>query len=71
MRKHIIEDWHWVLNHSWSVRLLALAFILSAAEVIMPLFTDYRHPVLYAIAMGVVTGGAFVARFIVQNKVKL
>lgn len=54
LKARLVADWHWVVNHSWSVRLIVLAFLLSAAEVIMPLFTDVRHPVAYAVAMGLI-----------------
>jgi hypothetical protein len=69
MRKHIIDDWHWVVNHSWSVRLMMLAFVLSAAETTMPLLSDYApHPVVYGVLTGLVTAGAFIARFLVQEQ---
>jgi hypothetical protein len=64
------DEWRWIVNHSWSVRLIMLAFVLSAAEVIMPFFTEYApHPVVYGIAMGLVTGAAFVARLVAQKRV--
>jgi hypothetical protein len=70
LRKHIVEDWHWVVNHSWSVRLIMLAFVLSAAEAIMPLLSDYApHPIVYGVVTGLVTAGAFVARLLAQKKI--
>lgn len=67
LKSRLVDDWHWVINHAWSVRLMMLAFVLSAAEVIMPLFTDDRHPVLYAVLIGLVTGAATIARLVAQN----
>lgn len=66
----LVEDWHWIVNHSWSSRFMALAFLLSAAEAIMPLLTDQTAiPVhLYAILMGLVSGAAFVARLVAQKR---
>ncbi len=64
----LIDEWHWVVNHSWSARLLMLAFTLSAAEVIMPYFSSQSHPMLYGVATGLVTGAAFVARLIAQKR---
>jgi hypothetical protein len=62
-------EWRWIINHAWSVRLILLAFVLSGAEAILPLFTDYSHPVLYAVATALITGGAFAARLVAQKRV--
>jgi hypothetical protein len=69
LKQHLVADWHWVLNHSWSVRLIMLAFVLSGAEVVLPLFSDNTHPFAYALATAGITGGAFVARLMAQKKV--
>jgi hypothetical protein len=70
LKVRLVDDWHWVVNHSWTVRLLMLAFVLSGAETVMPYFADYSpHPALYAVTMGLITGAAFVARLIAQNRV--
>lgn len=68
LKVELIDDWHWVVNHSWSVRLLMLAFTLSAAEVIMPYFSSQSHPIAYGVATGLVTGAAFVARLVAQKR---
>jgi hypothetical protein len=69
LKERLVADWHWVVNHSWSARLIMLAFVLSAAEVIMPFFTNYvPDPVVYGVAMGLVTGAAFVARLSAQKR---
>ena len=65
----LIPDWQWVLNNAWSVRLIFLAFVLSGAEAILPFFTSYTHPVLFAVATALITGGAFVARLIAQKRI--
>lgn len=65
------DEWHWILSHSWSIRFVFLAFILSGLEVFMPLFVDSTTipRMTYAIAMAIVTGAAFVARLIAQSRV--
>ena len=63
----IIEDWKKVLKHAWSVRLAILSGTFSAAEGVLPLFTDSVPRGAFA-CLSVVCGvGAAVSRFIVQK----
>jgi hypothetical protein len=66
----LVDDWHWAVNHAWSMRLIMLAFVLSGAEVALPLFTDTTNipRPLFASILAVVTGGAFVARLFAQKR---
>jgi hypothetical protein len=63
-------DWHWIVSRSWSLRFVFLAFVLSGAEVFLPLFTDTTTipRVLFASMIAVTTGAAFVARLVAQNR---
>ncbi len=68
----LIDDWREILRHAWSVRLIALAAILSAVEVALPLVQGMLElPTgLFAALSGLSTAGAFVARFLTQKKLK-
>ena len=69
MRLKLHDDWHWIVNHAWSMRFTALAFLLSGAEVALPYFADKTpvEPGVFALTIGVVTGAAFVARIVAQE----
>lgn len=64
----IIDDIHWVIAHSWSLRFVFLAFLFSAAEVILPLLSDLQGLPFYPILIGLTTGAAFVTRLIAQKR---
>ena len=70
IERRFIRDWRKVLRHSWSVRLLGLAFLFSAAEVALP----YLQSVLplshgwFGAVSGLATGAAFVARLLAQKQ---
>ena len=61
MKLKLIADWRWVLARAWSIRLLALAGLLSAAEYVLP-YLAVPHWVT-----GGVIGAAFVARIVAQE----
>ena len=67
----IIPDAGRVLRRAWSVRFIAVAFVLTAIEVGMPFmdgYIDIPRGVFAALA-GLASAGAFVARFIAQQSV--
>jgi len=64
-------QWRLVLRKSWSVRWLALAGLLSGAEVILPLFVDSMPRHMFAILSMAATAGAIWARVLVQPKDKI
>lgn len=70
----LIPEWRRVLKHAWSVRMLYLAAALSGLEAVVPLLPDLarnRVPtIVLAIASFLVIMGAFIARFVVQHKVR-
>lgn len=65
----LIDDVRWVINHSWSLRFVFIAFLLSCAEAFMTVFVDARHshPAIFAGTLAFVTGAAFVARLVAQK----
>ena len=63
-------DWKTVLRRAWSVRLAALAGLLSALELLTPYFAFAVPRGLFA-ALAIVTSiAASVARMVVQEGVK-
>lgn len=66
----LIENWRAVLKHAWSVRLLALAGVLSGLEVALPLLNGVLPipPLTFAGLSGFCVCAAFIARFVVQEK---
>lgn len=69
-RYGLVQDWHWIVNHSWAHHFTVLAFLFSVAEAALPFILDSSSPnLLYAGIMAVVTGGAIIARFVAQREI--
>ena len=64
---HLIHNWRDTLKRAWSVRLMILAGILTAIEVVLPLFFDAIPRNVFAVAIGITTAAALVARLIAQK----
>lgn len=64
------HDWKKVLKKAWSVRLIVLAALLSAAEVILPLYSQYFDTGTFAKLSFVATAGALIARLLAQKEFK-
>ena len=64
-------QWRLVLRKSWSVRWIALAGLLSGAEVALPLFVDVIPRAWFSVLAVLAAGGAIWARVLVQPKDKL
>lgn len=64
------EEWKSIVKKAWSVRLMAAAFILTAAEVALPFFGDDIPPRLFAVLSGIAVAGAFISRLVVQRDVE-
>ena len=64
------DDWKHILRHAWSIRLIAVAAVLSGIEVSLPLIQPYVsvNPVWLASATGIATAAAFVARLVAQKE---
>ena len=68
MKSRLLPDWRDLVRRAWSIRLMALAFLFTAAEVMLPFFSDAIPPRLFAMLSGVAVAGAFVARLMAQQK---
>lgn len=65
----LIPNWRAILRKAWSVRLIALAGLLSGLEAALP-FVDERIPRgAFALLSLLVTAGAFMARLVAQQGV--
>ena len=65
----LVDDWRQVVRKAWSVRLIALAALLSGLEIALPLLdgvVDLPRG-LFAALSGAVTGAALVARLVAQR----
>lgn len=62
----LLPDWRRILRRAWSIRLALVAAVLSAAEVILPLFVDSVPRNLFAVLSFVAVGGAMLARLLAQ-----
>lgn len=64
----LIPNWSTILTRAWSIRLLAIAGVLSGAEAALP-FVEHLLPIpngALAVLAFVATGGAFAARLVAQ-----
>lgn len=60
-------DWKDILKYAWSVRLMVLAVVLTSVEVAMPFLGADLPRGVFAVASGVVTVAALVARVVMQR----
>ena len=70
MRLKLIDEWHKVLLHSWSVRLMYVVAGLSFLESVLP-WLDGILPIphwLFNIIVGLVSLAAAYARVVYQEK---
>jgi hypothetical protein len=64
------KDWRELVKKAWSVRFMALAFLTTMAEVMLPFFVDDVPPRLFAALTGLAVAGAFVSRLVAQKDFK-
>lgn len=64
----MITDWQHVMKKAWSVRLIAVAGLLSGLELILPMFGADIPRNWYAIATMAVTTLALIARVVAQKE---
>lgn len=65
------EDWQAIIKEAWSIRLGALAAMLSGAEVVVPLFSDSIPRGWFSVLSFVTVFAAMIARLIAQPKSSL
>ena len=63
----IIPNWREVLKWAWSIRLAALAAVLSGVEIALPFFAESFPAGIFAGLSFLATVGAFIARFVAQQ----
>lgn len=62
------NDWKHIARRAWSFRLMALAALLSWAEVILPLFMDSLPRNLFAVLSFIAVCGGLLARIVAQKE---
>ena len=66
----LYDNWKDIVKKAWSVKFILLAGLLSATEVILPLFFDYFDRGTFAILSFIAVSGAFISRLIAQKDVE-
>ena len=61
------SNWRQVLRRAWSVRLMALAAVMSGVEIALPILAVDLPRALFAVLTFLTVSAAFVARFIAQK----
>lgn len=64
----LVPNWRDVLRKAWSIRLAALAAVLSGVEIALPFFSDTFPRLVFAGFSFLATVGAFIARFVAQKE---
>ena len=64
-----IPNWRQILTKAWSVRLMAMAAVLSGLEVAMPYLDGSLPQGTFAALSGVISGAALLARLLAQRGV--
>lgn len=65
----LYDNWREIVRKAWSVRLMIIAGVLSAIEVMVPFFADALPHGTFAALSGITVGAAFVARLVAQKDV--
>lgn len=60
-------QWRDILRKAWSVRLMLLAGVLSAAEAVVPFFSDVIPREVFSAVFAVLTFAALIARIVAQR----
>jgi hypothetical protein len=63
----LANNWRDLIRRAWSIRLMALAGLLSGAEFVLPLFQQQVDRGLFAALSFLTVAGAFVARLVAQK----
>lgn len=64
------EDWKRIIRKAWSVRLVAVSAVFSAAEIVIPIYGDALPRDTFAIVSVIACVGAIIARLIAQKDFK-
>lgn len=63
----LYSNWKDIVRKAWSIKFILLAGILSATEVILPLFFDYFDRGTFAVLSFIAVSGAFISRIVAQK----
>lgn len=66
----LYSNWKDIVKKAWSIKFIILAGLLSASEVILPLFFDYFDRGTFAVLSFIAVSGAFISRLIAQKDVE-
>lgn len=66
----LIPDWKKVLKKAWSVRLMALASVLSGCEAILPYASEMLPRGSFAGLSFLIVTGALLSRFLAQKELQ-
>jgi hypothetical protein len=66
----LYNNWKDIVKKAWSVKFILLAGLLSATEVILPLFFDYFDRGTFAILSFIAVSGAFISRIVAQKDIE-
>lgn len=65
----LYDNWRDIIKKAWSIRFIVLAGVLSACEVVLPLFSDALPDKAFAVLSFVSVAAAFISRIIAQKDV--
>ena len=63
----IKSNWQTILKRAWSIRLIALSACFTAAEVVVPLYSDVIPRDTFALLSAFTAVGALVSRVVTQQ----
>ena len=66
----LYSNWKDIVKKAWSIKFIILAGLLSALEVILPLFFDYFDRGTFAILSFIAVSGAFISRIVAQKDIE-
>lgn len=67
----LIPEWRAVLRRAWSIRLIVLAVLFSAAEIAVPLvLPGLVPPLVFAALSALASVGALVSRVMLQKDLR-
>lgn len=64
----MLDNWKLLVRKAWSLRLLALAAVLSGLEAIAPFAAPWLGQRTFAVLMFSIVAAAFIARLLAQKE---
>jgi hypothetical protein len=66
----LYANWKEIVRKAWSIKFIILAGLLSATEVVLPLFFDYFDRGTFAALSFIAVSAAFISRLIAQKGIQ-